>query len=83
MAEKNYEKLYVECVALGEDGRMENLAIDKFMYQGERVNCTNGKAGPIRVYQSIPAEFMITFEKKTKMGLNLILSEGGNRWVIL
>ena len=29
--------------------------------------------------KGIPAEFMITFDKKAKMGLNLILSEGGRK----
>ena len=73
---KDYENLYVECVVAGEDGKRETLAINKFMYQGKPVKCAKGKAGPMKVSKNIPAEFMITFEKKEKMGLNLILSEG-------
>ena len=74
---KDYEALYVECVAAGEDGRTDDLKISKFMYQGKPVNCVGGKAGPIKIPADIPAEFMVTFENKEKMGLSLILSEGG------
>lgn len=76
---KDYDNLYVECVVAGEDGKRETLAINKFMYQGKPVKCTKGKAGPMKVSKNVPAEFMITFEKKEKMGLNLILSEGGSK----
>ncbi len=76
---KDYEKLFVECVVAGEDGKRETLAIKKFMYQGKAIDCVKGKAGPLQVSKNVPAEFMITFEKKEKMGLNLILSEGGSR----
>lgn len=76
---KDYENLYVECVVAGEDGKRETLAINKFMYQGKPVKCAKGKAGPMKVSKNVPAEFMITFEKKEKMGLNLILSEGGSK----
>ena len=76
---KDYENLYVECVVAGEDGKRETLAINKFMYQGKPVKCVKGKAGPMKVSKNVPAEFMITFEKKEKMGLNLILSEGGSK----
>lgn len=76
---KDYDKLFVECVVAGEDGKRETLAIKKFMYQGKAVDCVKGKAGPLQVSKNVPAEFMITFEKKEKMGLNLILSEGGSR----
>lgn len=74
---KNYDTLYVECVAAGEDGRTDELKISKFMYQGKPINCIGGKAGPIKVPADIPAEFIVTFENKEKMGLSLILSEGG------
>ncbi len=76
---KDYENLYVECVAAGEDGKRESLTINKFMYQGKPVRCIKDKAGPMKVCKDVPAEFMITFEKKEKMGLNLILSEGDNK----
>ena len=76
---RDYEKLFVECVVVGEDGKRETLEISKFMYQGKAVPCSKGKAGPLKVTQGIPAEFMITFDKKAKMGLNLILSEGGRK----
>ncbi len=76
---KDYENLYVECVVAGEDGKRETLNINKFMYQGASINCVKGKAGPMKVSKNVPAEFMITFERKEKMGLNLILSEGGSK----
>lgn len=76
---KDYENLYVECVVAGEDGKRETLNISKFMYQGASINCVKGKAGPMKVAKNVPAEFMITFERKEKMGLNLILSEGGSK----
>lgn len=74
--EKDYEKLFVECVVAGEDGKTDELHIDKFMYNGRAVNSVGGKAGPIKVTKGVPAEFIVTFDKKEKMGLNLILSEG-------
>lgn len=76
---RNYEKLFVECVVVGEDGKREILEMSKFMYQGKSIPCAKGKAGPIKVAQDVAAEFMITFDKKAKMGLNLILSEGGSK----
>lgn len=76
---KDYDNLYVECVVAGEDGKRETLNINKFMYQGASINCVKGKAGPMKVSKNVPAEFMITFERKEKMGLNLILSEGGSK----
>lgn len=74
---KDYEKLFVECSIAGEDGTMEQLRINKFMYQGQSVKCKGNKAGPISVQKDIPAIFMVTFDRKEKMGLNLLISEGG------
>ena len=79
MPSKDYEQLFVECVATGEDGKRETLPINKFMYQGKPVKCNDTKAGPINVSKGTAAEFMITFNKKGKMRVNLILSEGGNK----
>ena len=79
MPSKDYEHLFVECVATGEDGKRETLSINKFMYQGKPVKCNGTKAGPINVTKGTAAEFMITFNKKGKMRVNLILSEGGNK----
>ena len=47
------------------------------MYQGKPIRCSGNKAGPINVSKDTPAEFMVTFDRKEKMGLSLILSEGG------
>ncbi len=73
---KDYKQLFVECIVLGEDGDKEALVINKFTYHGKPVNCNGTKVGPIVVEKDIPAEFMIMFEKKEKMGVRLILSEG-------
>lgn len=75
---QNYDKLFVECQVAGEDGSADNLKINKFMYQGKSVECNGGKAGPVSVIKDVTAEFNITFDRQEKMGLNLILTEGGN-----
>ena len=62
----------------GEDGKTDELKIHKFMYQGKSIKCSGNKAGPVKVLKDTPAEFMVTFERKEKMGLSLILSEGGS-----
>lgn len=73
---KNYKQLFVECIVVGEDGDKETLNINKFLYQGKPINCNGKKAGPMEVEKDKPAEFIITFENKGKMGVKLILSEG-------
>ena len=75
---RDYEKLFVECVVAGEDGSTEQLKINKFMYNGKAVPCKGNKAGPISVSKDTVAEFMVTFDRKEKMGLNLLLTEGGS-----
>lgn len=75
---RDYEKLFVECVVAGEDGSTEQLKINKFMYNGKSVPCKGNKAGPISVSKDTVAEFMVTFDRKEKMGLNLLLTEGGS-----
>ena len=77
LPERDYENLYVECGVVGEDGSSETLEIDKFMFNKASVPCDKTKAGPISVHKGVPAEFMITFKSKEKMGLSLILSEEG------
>lgn len=74
---RDYEKLFVECAVAGEDGKADQIKINKFMYNGKSITCKGGKAGPLQVSKGVPAEFMVTFDKKEKMGLNLILTEGG------
>lgn len=75
---RDYEKLFVECVVAGEDGSTEQLKINKFMYNGKSIPCKGNKAGPISVSKNTVAEFMVTFDRKEKMGLNLLLTEGGS-----
>lgn len=75
---KDYENLFIECMAVGEDGKKEKLSINKFMYQGKPIAFSKSKAGPIKIPKNIAAEFMITFNEKGKKRVNLILSEGGS-----
>lgn len=76
---RDYEQLFIECVAVGEDGRRETLSFDKFTYQGKPITHNGTKAGPIKVRKDIAAEFMIIFRKKEKMRVDLILSERGDK----
>lgn len=75
--DKDYEKLFIECVIAGEDGTTEELKINKFMYKGRSITCKGNKAGPVNVIKDSAAEFMVTFDRKEKMGIRLLLSEGG------
>ena len=80
---QDYENLFIECVVAGEDGSTEQLKINKFMYAGKSITCKGNKAGPVKVSKDSVAEFMVTFDRKEKMGLNLLLTEGGSLWVII
>jgi len=62
----------------GEDGSTEQLKINKFMFEGKSVPCKGNKAGPLKILKDSTAEFMVTFDRKEKMGLNLLLTEGGS-----
>ena len=75
---QDYENLFIECVVAGEDGSTEQLKINKFMYAGKSITCKGNKAGPVKVSKDSVAEFMVTFDRKEKMGLNLLLTEGGS-----
>lgn len=77
--DRDYEKLYVECAAAGEDGKTDELTYSKFMYKGAAVNYFRGKAGPIQVSQNEAAEFVVTFNAKEKMGISLNLFDGGRK----
>ena len=75
--ERDYDKLFVECTVVGEDGKTDAIKVNKFVYNKESICCKGGKAGPVSVKKGIPATFMVTFEEKVKRGLNIILTEGG------
>lgn len=74
---RNYERLFIECTVAGEDGNADQININRFMFNGKSFGCKGNKAGPVKVTAGIPAEFIVTFDQKEKLGLNLILSEGG------
>lgn len=72
---ETYENLYVECLAVGEDGKADTLDMETFTYNGKSVKISNGKAGPMKVEADTPAIFFAKFMKKEKMKLRLSLTE--------
>lgn len=72
---ENYGNLYVECFALGEDGKTDPLDMESFTYNGTSINIENGKAGPVSVTADTPAIFFARFARKEKMKLSLRLTE--------
>lgn len=72
---ENYENLYVECLAMGEDGKADPLDIETFTYNGKSIKIENSKAGPVQVTANTPAIFFAKFAKKEKMMLSLRLTE--------
>lgn len=72
---ETYENLYVECFAVGEDGRFDALEMESFTYNGKSIKIVGGKAGPMNVDADIAATFFVKFVKKEKMKLSLHLTE--------
>ncbi|MCR5833054.1 MAG: hypothetical protein K6G55_00150 [Selenomonadaceae bacterium] len=72
---KDYNNMFIECSAVGEDGRSDSLEMETFTYQNRKINIVDGKAGPVKVSADNPASFFVTFRRKEKMKLNLILTE--------
>lgn len=70
-----YENLYVECLAVGEDGKADSLNMESFTYNGKSIKISNGKAGPMKVEADTPAIFFAKFVRKEKMKLRLSLTE--------
>lgn len=72
---ETYENLYVECFAVGEDGRSDALEMESFTYNGKSIKIVGGKAGPMKVDADTAAMFFVKFVKKEKMKLSLHLTE--------
>lgn len=72
---ESHENLFVECFAMGEDGRSDSLELESFTFNGKSVSFTGGKAGPIKVEADTPAIFFARFKNKEKMKLSLRLTE--------
>lgn len=72
---ETYENLYVECFAVGEDGRSDALEMESFTYNGKSIKIVGGKAGPMKVDADIAAMFFVKIVKKEKMKLSLHLTE--------
>lgn len=73
--DKDYEKLYIECNAKGEDGKTDLLKPESFIYNDKSINIDNGKAGPVSLSADTPATFFVCFSKKEKMKLSLRITE--------
>lgn len=71
----NHNNLFVECLAVGEDGNDDLLDIETFTYNSKTVSVKDGKAGAISIKADTPAEFFVTFARKEKMMLKLRLTE--------
>lgn len=76
---EDYKNLYVECFAVGEDGKADALELESFTYSGSSVKFKKGKAGPISVKADIPAIFYARFARKEKMKLSLHIAEVINK----
>lgn len=72
---ESHENLFVECLAVGEDGRSDVLELEAFTYNSMSVSFSGGKAGPIKIEADTPAIFYARFKNKEKMKLNLHLTE--------
>lgn len=72
---EDYNNMYIECFAVGEDGRSDPLELETFTYDGQNVRVSGGKAGPVKVKAETIANFFATFWKKEKMKLSLQLTE--------
>ena len=72
---EDYNNMFVECFAVGEDGRLDSLEMETFTYDGKSVKITDGKAGPVNVKADMPAMFFVRFSRKEKMKLSLHLTE--------
>ena len=72
---ESYDNLFIECFAVGEDGRSDALNLESFTYNGTSVSFAGGKAGPVKVEADAPAIFFARFKNKEKMKLSLHLTE--------
>ena len=70
-----YQNLFVQCFAVGEDGRSDPLEMENFTYNGQNIVISDGKAGPVEVAAEEPAVFFVRFAIKEKMKLSLHLTE--------
>lgn len=73
--DKDYENLYIECNAKGEDGKTDLLKPESFIYNDKSINIDGYKAGPVAVSADTPANFFVRFSKKEKMKLSLRITE--------
>lgn len=72
---QNYDNFFVECHAVGEDGKSDPLELETFTYNSKAVKIAGCVAGPIQVAANTPAIFFAKFTRKEKMKLSLHLTE--------
>lgn len=72
---ETYEKLFVTCSAIGEDGTVDKLEPESFKMNGNSVSVRKGEAGPVRLDKNVPVEFFVRFPNREKMTLSISLRE--------
>lgn len=74
--EEDYNDMFIEFYAVGEDNKAEPLELESFKYKDTALKDSYGKVGPISVSAGKTVEFFVTFKKKEKMKLRLELTRG-------
>ncbi len=72
---ETYEKLYISCAAIGEDGSFDKLKPEAFKLNGNSVAIKENEAGPVRLEKNVPVEFFVRFFNREKMTLSISLRE--------
>ncbi len=72
---EDYNNMFIECFAVGEDGRSDPLELESFTFNSQSVSFNKGKAGPVKVDADKYASFFVRFKNKEKMKLRLQLTE--------
>lgn len=72
---EDYSNMFIECFAVGEDGRSDALELESFTFNGQSISFNKGKAGPVKVEADKYASFFVRFKNKEKMKLRLQLTE--------
>ncbi len=75
LPEDTYEKLYVSCYAIGEDGGTDFVKVESVKKDGIAVRISNNGFGPVRVEKNTPSTFFVRFSVKEKMTINLVMKE--------
>ncbi len=69
-SKRDYEKIYIEVYAYGEDGSEEKLNIKKCFLDGKQLSCSQSNIGPFKLSAEDKKELYITFDNQEKMVLD-------------